>query len=212
MRRRSSSPLDDRDAQVVERRWLPVDIDPVRPTEFSATETEREAGAGDPAEVFALPARGGLPEPVTASSGNGYWLLYPVELPNDEEAILVEASCAASPGASGASASRSTRRSNASRIVALDRDPQGEGRRHARPAARHSALASGPPELVPVPREQLEALVPPAAAAQDAIKVAGDRMPAGWVGALLDAAEIAYREGERGRDDLVPPRVLPVPS
>ena len=48
-----------------------------------------------------------------------------------------------------------------------------------------------------MPRERLEALAPPRPAVKDAIKVAGDRMPAGWVRALLDAAGIRYREGER---------------
>ena len=50
---------------------------------------------------------------------------------------------------------------NASRIVALVGTLKVKGDATPDRPHRRSALASGPPELVPVPRERLEALAPP---------------------------------------------------
>lgn len=67
---------------VTHRRWLLVDIDPVRPSDVSATDTEKaEAGKVVDAILEGLP---GWPEPVVADSGNGYHLLFRVDLPNDK--------------------------------------------------------------------------------------------------------------------------------
>ena len=48
------------DAQVVERRWLPVDIDPVRPTDVVGDRRRARPSAGDRPRGLRLPARGGL--------------------------------------------------------------------------------------------------------------------------------------------------------
>lgn len=69
------------DVDILQRRWLLVDCDPVRPSGVSATDQEK-AGA----EALALAVRGvlssaGWPQPVRGDSGNGYHLLYRVDLP-----------------------------------------------------------------------------------------------------------------------------------
>jgi len=80
------------DADIVRRRWLPVDIDPVRPSGVSSTEGEH-ALALTKAEAIAMWLSGaGFPEPVRGDSGNGAHLLYRIDLPNDEAATkLVKA-------------------------------------------------------------------------------------------------------------------------
>lgn len=191
------------DSQVTRRRWLPIDIDPRRPSDVSASEAEREAALAVTRDVWRYLAERGWPEPVTAMSGNGYWLLYPVDLPNDPDAKrLVEgvlAHLAARFDTERVAIDTSV--SNASRIVALIGTLKVKGDPTPDRPHRRSALLRVPGDLVPVPSELLAALVPPTAPTADrgSILVTGDRMPAGWVAALLDAAGIAYRARSRGQ-------------
>ncbi len=78
------------DSEIVRRRWLLIDPDPVRPTGISATEAEH-AEALERAELVAeFLTSEGWPEPIRADSGNGGHLLYRIDLPNDKEsAVLV---------------------------------------------------------------------------------------------------------------------------
>jgi hypothetical protein len=70
-----------KDKHVLARRWLLVDLDPVRDPLVSATDAEK-AAAKDVALAAREFLRGrGWPEPLLGDSGNGYHLLYPVELP-----------------------------------------------------------------------------------------------------------------------------------
>lgn len=73
-----------KDADATARRWLLVDVDPVRPAGISATDTERAAAAERADAVRAFLAECGWPEPVRADSGNGTHLLYRVDLPADD--------------------------------------------------------------------------------------------------------------------------------
>lgn len=74
------------DQHVERRRWLPIDVDPMRAggvTDIAATDDEIR-GAWDVAEsTRAWLSQMGWPEPVEMSSGNGRYLLYPIDLPND---------------------------------------------------------------------------------------------------------------------------------
>ena len=71
------------DANVTRRRWLLIDLDPLRPKNTAATDTQlAEAKARATACYRALKALG-WPEPIVAESGNGWHLIYPIDLPND---------------------------------------------------------------------------------------------------------------------------------
>jgi len=73
------------DGDILRRRWLPVDIDPVRPSGVSSTDDEHQAALVKAAEVAAYLGRDrGWPTPVLADSGNGAHLLYRIDLPNDD--------------------------------------------------------------------------------------------------------------------------------
>jgi hypothetical protein len=79
------------DADVVRRRWLLLDFDPVRPSGISSTDAEHEAALERAKECREWLKQQGWPEPVTGDSGNGAHLLYPIHLPNDElTRVLVE--------------------------------------------------------------------------------------------------------------------------
>lgn len=73
-----------RDEDVVRRRWLFLDIDPDRPAGVCATDAEKRAAAEAAEALKERHAGLGWPEPVEVDSGNGRYLLYHADLPNDE--------------------------------------------------------------------------------------------------------------------------------
>ena len=88
------------DADIIRRRWLPVDIDPKRPSGISSTDGEHAAAlkvaedvAGFLAEFFGFPAA------IRADSGNGAHLLYRIDLPNDDESRTLIERCLKALGA-----------------------------------------------------------------------------------------------------------------
>jgi len=187
------------DANVVERRWLPIDIDPVRPSDISASEAEREAALEVARSVWRYLSGLGWPEPVSTMSGNGYWLLYPIDLPNDEASkALVDGVLAHLAERFNTSAvTIDTTVSNASRIVAMIGTVKVKGDATTDRPHRRSGLLRQPAELVPVAREMMAALAPEHPAARVVI-TSGDRMPEGWVGTLLAQAGVSARVGHRG--------------
>ena len=73
------------DKETVARRWLPIDADPVRPAGISATEAEREQAWKRILAVRNFLTERGWPAPtIVADSGNGYHILYRVDLPANE--------------------------------------------------------------------------------------------------------------------------------
>ena len=74
------------DGDIIRRRWLPVDIDPRRPSGVSSTDAEHQAALDMRDRIADWLAEQGFPEPVRADSGNGAHLLYPIDLPNDDDA------------------------------------------------------------------------------------------------------------------------------
>jgi hypothetical protein len=71
------------DVDIVERQYILIDLDPVRPAGISSTDAERAFALTKAHEVrHWLDARG-WPLPIEADSGNGAHLLYRVNLPND---------------------------------------------------------------------------------------------------------------------------------
>src|SRR5215207_4701121 len=75
------------DSDILRRRWLPLDFDPARPSGVSATDAEKRAAKERALQVQAFLGERGWAEPVVADSGNGYHLLYQVDLPNDRKSL-----------------------------------------------------------------------------------------------------------------------------
>jgi hypothetical protein len=69
------------DNDIIVRRWLPIDADPIRPAEISASEAEHEAALDAARRIRRALAELGWPEPLFADSGNGGHLLYRIDLP-----------------------------------------------------------------------------------------------------------------------------------
>ena len=81
------------DADIVRRRWLPVDLDPVRPAGISSSDAEHEAALALALEVRDALTVSGWQEPVYADSGNGAHLLYRIDLPNDDPTTRLIETC-----------------------------------------------------------------------------------------------------------------------
>ena len=72
------------DADILRRRWIVIDIDPKRPSGISATDAEKRKSFEAREAVEAYLCENGFPSGVKADSGNGYYLLYPIDLePSD---------------------------------------------------------------------------------------------------------------------------------
>jgi len=73
------------DHNILFRKWLLIDIDPVRPVDTSATEGERQHAWQVANHVQTSLAACGITHPIIGSSGNGWHLSYPISLPNSDE-------------------------------------------------------------------------------------------------------------------------------
>ncbi len=74
------------DNNILRRRWLPVDLDPVRPAGISSSEAEH-AAALQRARTIAEDMASEWEWPIVGDSGNGAHLLYRIDLDNDREAL-----------------------------------------------------------------------------------------------------------------------------
>lgn len=73
------------DGDIVRRRWLPLDFDPVRPSGISSTNDEHRAALDLAVQVRRWLRQQEWPDGIGADSGNGAHLLYRIDLPNDED-------------------------------------------------------------------------------------------------------------------------------
>ncbi len=71
------------DGDVLRRAYLPIDLDPTRPSGISSSEEEHQAALDQARRVRAWLAEQGWHAPLFADSGNGAHLLYAIDLPND---------------------------------------------------------------------------------------------------------------------------------
>jgi hypothetical protein len=86
------------DEQIGSRRFLPIDIDPVRAKGYErgpATHEEHLEAVAMQGRIAdsSLMAELGLSSPIEMSSGNGCYLLYTLDLPNDEESEALVKGC-----------------------------------------------------------------------------------------------------------------------
>ncbi len=76
------------DKDIVRRRWLLIDVDPVRPTGVSATDAELALALERARAVAEHLTSADWPPPILAMSGNGYHLLYRIDLPADDGGLV----------------------------------------------------------------------------------------------------------------------------
>ncbi len=85
-RLRERAEITTSDADILLRRWLLLDFDPIRPAGISSTDAEHGRAMTVACGAWDDLRGAGLGDPVVGDSGNGAHLLYPLNLPNDQQA------------------------------------------------------------------------------------------------------------------------------
>lgn len=81
------------DSDIDGYKWLFIDLDPKRPSGISSSNDELKKAAEMAAQIKQYLKGLGFEDPVEAISGNGYHLLYPIRLANNEENRNLIKSC-----------------------------------------------------------------------------------------------------------------------
>jgi P4 family phage/plasmid primase-like protien len=147
------------DEDVESRALLLIDLDPERPKDVSSTDEEKKSAWAIISTVREFLRDRGFPEPVLADSGNGYHLLYRIDLPADDGGLVKRFLKALHARFSTPEVKVDTTVHNPSRICKLYGTWARKGwnppveRPH-----RLSKLLEGPAGVLPVPRTLLESV------------------------------------------------------
>jgi hypothetical protein len=76
------------DTDIIDRHWLLVDLDPVRPSGISASDLEHDAAIQKGYLIRKQLGERGWPDPILADSGNGCHLMYRIDLPVDDHGLV----------------------------------------------------------------------------------------------------------------------------
>lgn len=148
------------DADIERRCWFPIDFDPVRPAGISSTDEEHQAAHSMAKEVQQFLAGKGWIEPIVADSGNGAHLLYPIDLPNDDESTMLIKQALEALDFQFSNEKVNVDKSvfNAARIWKLYGTMAGKGDHTDERPHRLSQILSFPEESIDVSVEQLKVL------------------------------------------------------
>jgi hypothetical protein len=148
------------DNEVRRRAYLPIDLDPTRPSGISSSEAEHQAALGQARKVRAWLAERRWYSPLFADSGNGAHLLYAIDLPNDAESADLLKRCLAALAGRFDTPQVTLDRSvyNAARIWKLYGSVARKGAHLPERPHRLARLIETPDPLGLVTRAQLEAL------------------------------------------------------
>lgn len=148
------------DADILKRRWLLIDIDPVRPAGISSSDEEKEGARTKAGEVRDYLAGRGWPPPVAMDSGNGFHLRYQIDLPNDKQSTQLVKDCLEALAATfnDEAVKVDTSVFNASRIAKVPGSLAAKGDSTTERPHRLSYVLKVPEEVNVVPLELLQAL------------------------------------------------------
>lgn len=76
------------DSNIVERKWLLMDVDSQRASGISASDAELQVGIERSRAIYGWLKAEGWPDPIAAQSGNGAHLLYRIDLPAEDGGIV----------------------------------------------------------------------------------------------------------------------------
>lgn len=150
------------DRGIIRRRWLLLDADPVRVSGVSSTDAEKVEALAVVDAIKNYLAGRLWPEPVICDSGNGYHLLYRLDLPNDDttKALIRDVLKALSGRFSNERVKLDEAVFNASRITKFYGVLTRKGGSTKDRPHRRSHIVCVPPVLMPVALELLQAEVP----------------------------------------------------
>jgi hypothetical protein len=145
---------------IVKRRWIFLDFDPVRPADTSSTDLEKALTSGRSLQVRDWLNSMGWPDPLTIDSGNGYHLLYRIDLPADPESqkLLKTVLGVLSSKWNNEDVELDSAVHNASRVAKIPGTWARKGLPTRERPHRISRLIGSPDDLRTVSRDQLEKL------------------------------------------------------
>jgi putative DNA primase/helicase len=146
------------DADVVQRRWLLVDADPVRKSGISASNREKQQAWETIRQVHRWLQAQGWPEPVLADSGNGYHLLYRMDLPSEDDGRVKSVLETLAARFDSGRVKIDTKVFNPSRIVKLYGTVARKGDSIQERPHRRTGVLAIPDELIAVDPVRLEAV------------------------------------------------------
>jgi len=147
-----------RDVDVEKRARLLIDADPVRIAGVSAKETEKANAKDVIRRVQDFLQEGGWPNPIFADSGNGYHLLYDIDLPVDDDELVKRVLTALAVRFDTPEVKIDRQVFNPSRIVKLYGTLARKGDSIADRPHRWTSIIETPDDRKVVSRELLEAL------------------------------------------------------
>ena len=148
-----------KDTDIVRRRWLLIDCDPKREGTVSSTDAEKDAVRQTMVAVDQYLAERGWPAPVIADSGNGFHLLYRIDLPGDDAGLVHRCLKMLAKRFDDGAVSIDQKVANASRICKLYGTVSRKGKLTAERPHRVSTILTIPEQLDVVPATMLEKLV-----------------------------------------------------
>lgn len=77
-----------KDNEIIRRKWLLIDADPTRLSRISSTDDEHKFAIDRVRDIAAYLSSKGWPAPIVADSGNGGHLVYPIDLPIDDDHLV----------------------------------------------------------------------------------------------------------------------------
>jgi hypothetical protein len=160
-----------KDDDVLARRWLLVDVDPNRAiADTSATDQEKQTARDVIGRIKVYLTGQGWPEPVVADSGNGYHLLYRIDLGSDNGSLVERILKSLSRQFSTDDAKVDTQVFNPSRLLKAYGTMARKGQHTPERPHRRSSVLSVPDSINIVPiklLQELAATAPDTSAAAD---------------------------------------------
>ena len=181
------------DQHVLRRTWLFLDIDPDRPSGISSTDAELSDARAVADAVAAYLNSQTWPDPIVAMSGNGYYVLYRIDLPNSDDSTSLVKSIlnALASRFDSPDAHVDVSVANASRLVGLIGSTKVKGDPIPDRPHRPSCLVKTPELSEVVTRDQLEAIASTAPAEPKPSLRPGAKLHGG----TLSLAETLERHG-----------------
>jgi hypothetical protein len=146
------------DHHVLRRRWMLIDVDPVRVPGIGATDAEKAAARAVADAVRSYLDGLGWPAPIVADSGNGWHLFYRIDLPADDGELVKRCLEALARRFDTNTAKVDKAVYNAARIVRVPGSTARKGDATPDRPHRRGGIDGLPGEILPVPAELLNAL------------------------------------------------------
>ena len=147
-----------KDHEIIQRRLLLIDCDPIRPAGISSSDSEHDAAIELSRQIREYLSSEGFPDSLLADSGNGGHNVYRIDLPNDQESAEIVKRFLESLASRFDDAVVSVDKSvwNASRICKLYGTMTRKGSNHPTRPWRQSKILDCPEKLEVVPVELLQ--------------------------------------------------------